>query len=175
MSDLTSLANDIRQGIAKLEMISHAPTQNFDPTPRDTADEPGGRRPQGTDMDRPPRSASNLEKIAWLDSYQAKTVRYFRRECEHALRRGLERGDREHAIARLSALRDDLYSVISLWRQLRIPDGQPPALGDAGWKRYVASCGRSTSELSREYMVSSQYINRVKAMDWSAPVERWAA
>jgi hypothetical protein len=161
MTDLT-LEREIRQALAELELVSHAATQNLNPTARDTSEEPGGRRPGGSDSDRPNRSASHDERHSWQDSYQRKTVQHFR-----------DRLVKLTSVAELEALREEIRDVVTAWKRAPMPKGQEPlSRADPGWKRYIAECGRDSGDLARQYGVKRRYINKIKAMEWSAQEEK---
>jgi hypothetical protein len=170
---------ELREAIGRLELISHGPTMSFDPTSRDTSEEPGGRKPGRSDVDRPGRTASNDEKQAWFDSYHRKTPTYFnhrRQMVFNALGADAPEWEspdlfevaQQHAAHGLETLRDECLDVLNAWRKRPLVNGQAPAKADPEWKRYIAESGRDSGDLAREYGVTRRYINRIKAMDWSA-------
>ena len=166
-----TLTTQIRTALAELELISHAPTKNFDPSPRDTSEEPSGRRPPGGDRDRPPRNATTEERDAWRDSYQAKTVEHFRRELEVTIAKAATASDdaTDFLNRRLNAILTEIKETTEAWKKAPMGDGQEPlSRADPRWKRYIAWSDRDTGDLARQYGVTRRYIQKIRALDWSA-------
>lgn len=137
--------------LARLELVSHAPTVNLSPTKGPSSDEDiGGKRPPGTDREHP--DGSNLAEVsAFLDSYHRRTVGYYRRrvaKCE-------TREQRE-------ALRLELVGTIEAWLRAPLPVGQEPEYGSPQWKRYVAESREDPGVLATRFFVTRRYINKVR-------------
>ena len=163
MSDLT---RRIRQALAELELISHAPTPAYSARTQHGSDEDiGGKRPPGSDREFRPRRPKlplidgdpasekawreyDEDLAAWEASYHRRTVSYYQRQL------------RLHGVS--SALLEDVERTIRSWRVLQIPAGQPPALGDPQWKRYIGESDLSGGELARIFNVSREYIRQVR-------------
>jgi hypothetical protein len=168
---------NLRSSIAQLELVSHAPTQNFDPIPRDSASEPGGKKPGQSNIEYRPKDTE--EEMAWFASYHRKTPEYFK-DLRSQVWKLLQETESYHpdddlrtqalevAGTALDALRDDVDKCVAAWRKRPVTTGQPPTMADPEWKHYIATCGRETAELVREYSCSRQYINAIKRMDWGA-------
>lgn len=160
---------DLRTTIARLELISHAKTQALDPTPRDTTNDPGGRRPTGSNHEHRPTNPE--EHDDWQTSYQRKTVEYFTAHRRRVLTDLQNDHDDARASVRLNRLHNECVAVIHAWKHPPIVEGQPPALTDPNWKRWVTETDRDTGSIAREFNVSRSYIRRIKQMDWSTPPE----
>lgn len=146
----------LRQAIAELSLVSHGPTMSFDPSPRDTSDEPGGRRPGRSDGEPRPRDEADFK--AWEASYHRKTPAWFRRRRETALQR--------EDVGQLEALRDDARECVEAWRK------QPPMIGvveeiEVGsflWKCQVADDDSGTIKNREDrYGISAATIHRYRA------------
>jgi hypothetical protein len=113
----------LRSALVNLELVSHAPTQNLAPIPRDTSESPGGARPGGTDRDRPARNASDDERRAWEASYHRKTPSWFGNERRKVWDRHNRDGDDQRAIAGLESLLKQANECVLSWRK------QPAMIG----------------------------------------------
>ena len=143
-----SLFRDIRQALLELELVSHAPTKNYDGKSRPSTDEDmGGKRPPGSDGEHPNRRDIH-EWSAWLDSYHRRTVGYFRDLLA-------EEGASEALLA-------EIRETVRSWQVMQIPEGQPPAMGDPLWKRWVAESPLSDIELARLFSCKRQHIHKVR-------------
>lgn len=154
-----SLLRQIRQGLAELELISHAPTMNVRPEiGKNATEHPGGKRPQGIDRERP---VGMMECLDAFEAYQAKTVDRYRRWLASIIKHGSDP-------AKLTELRDDLAATLEAWRRPPIKLDMPPTMADPSWKRFVANCGWEVDKLVSYYGCSRQYVKRILASDWSA-------
>lgn len=167
---------ELRQAVAELSLISHAPTQSYQlAPPEDRAATPdrwrksdrlapvahlGSHRPKdgdtqaprGSDVDRPPRDAEHDERIAWAESYQRKTPDYFRDQLEKC-----------HTEARLIALRDECRAVLLAWKRQPMPAGQEPASrADPNWKRWVAESKLDIGEIARRFDCSRRHVYKIR-------------
>lgn len=158
--DAAELLREIRQCLAELELISHAPTLNIRPeVGKNAGEHPGGKRPQGTDRENP---VGAMERLDAFGAYQAKSVERYRRWLASILE---HRRDPEKKLAELLK---DLEDTLEGWRRPPIKLDMPPTMADPGWKRFVVTCGWDVDKLVNYYGCSRQYIKRVLASDWSA-------
>jgi len=157
---------EIARLMTKLGWVSHGPTARLDKTgPKSTAEHPGGKRPGQDDRE----FASDLmEREDIRFAYQAKTVGRYERWLASIEERAEGRGE-EWLIGKLTELRDDLRETVERWHvsPATLP-GDKPTMADSGWKRYVATCGRTVDSLVDEFGCTRQYVKKVQAYAWSA-------
>lgn len=146
-----ALVRDIRQQLARLELVSHAPSGGYGGPSRKSSNESiGGRRP-GADDREFVSSMTADERAAYEESHYKRTVAYFhgrvgRARTENDLRRILR----------------EIESAVTAWRIMPIPEGQPPDMGSPQWKRWISESPEGAGELARLFGVSRQYIYRVR-------------
>jgi hypothetical protein len=159
---------ELRQLVAELSLVSHAPAGAYGRQVPDSSEGKGGKRPSGGDVDRPQRPRRGAsekaweeyeeERAAWLASYQRRTPDYFRRE--------VERCESEY---RLGVLRDQAAEALEAWKRTPLPAGQEPEYGSAQWKRYIAESLEPAEILAGRFWnpntgrpISVRYINKVR-------------
>ena len=169
--------SELRTTIIRISLISHAPVQQYDSDggAHDTSEDIGGKRPPGTDQDRPRHPGPNADPkrlaeyrddyAAWLSSYQRKTPAYF-----------VERLGTNPSDQRVTELLAEAKSVLDAWRTHPHVAGQDPeSMADPRWKRWVAASTLDSGDLARRFGCTRRYINKIKAMDWSAREDDRAA
>ncbi len=160
---------ELRQLIARLELISHVSGSAYDGrAPRATDDEPGGQRPPGGRRDRPrhpgPLPGSDAldselqayqerrdEWDAWLISYQRRTPEYFQRQLEDC-----------HTAWRVEKLVTEARETLEAWHRQPMPRGVEPEFGSPQWKRWIAESSLNGGELARKFNVTRQYIYKIR-------------
>lgn len=158
-----SVLKEIRQALAELELVSHAPVRNYDGRSAPSADDDiGGRRPSGRDGEFPPRKPNvgakaevweeyRQEFADWLLSYQRRTPAYFRAELR---RRGP--GD---------PLLEEIRVVVEAWRKSPPqPVGVEPERESFEWKCKIANddSGKEKDRCDR-YSISAATLYRYRA------------
>lgn len=161
---------ELHQLVQRIALISHVSGTSYEgKIARDTSDEIGGRRPAGSDHEPKPRKPkipliegnAASEKVwdgymedlaAWQLCYQRRTPEYFRRRLERC-----------HTDAALQGLVVEARETLEAWKRTPIPAGQPPALGDPQWKRWVADSDLPTKDLVRMFGKSRQYIQQIRS------------
>lgn len=192
ISTTTDLAiyADLRRLLGELSLISHAPIQGYEfvspkigsgkrnrlsdrrpPVPHLGPHRPKGgdtKTPRGTDVEYRPRAPKSpriegdarSQKLwdefeedlaAWKSCYHRRTVSYFQSRIERAV----SEGD-------LRRICGEIEETIKSWRVMPIPPGQPPALGDAQWKRWVAESREDPGVLATRFSVTRRYINKIR-------------
>lgn len=81
---------------------------------------------------------------------------------------------RMYGVPELEELRDEAVLAREDWRRRPLVNGKAPAKADPEWKRFIAESEKPSGDLAKEYGVSRQYINKIRAMDWSASDENAA-
>jgi hypothetical protein len=138
--------------IARIGLISHAPVSAYEVREAsDTSEDIGGRRPSGSDRDRPPRGAEQEEWEAWRESYVRKTPDYFRHRLAHC-----------HTERAITALLAEAEGVLEAWRRTPIPPGNEPRRCDAQWKRFIAESSEDAGDLARRFEVTRRYVNMIR-------------
>jgi hypothetical protein len=176
MSRLDEIASEksdfdtLRELVARIALISHAPTQQYD---RDAAHETvgsiGGKRPAGGDFDKPRHpgpnaTAKDLEEYydaheSWLSSYQRKTPAYF-----------AERVGTHPTVRRIRALIVEAEEVYEAWRRTPPPQrGIDPERESFYWRCAIADEGGSSltaqqlKDIRSKYSISTATIYRYRA------------
>ena len=159
MSDLSEL----RTTIIRISLISHAPVQQYDSDggAHDTSEDIGGKRPPGTDQDRPRHPGPNADPkrlaeyrddyAAWLNSYQRKTPAYF-----------IDRLGHDPSTQRIKELLAEARAVLEAWQRQPIPGGQEPEYGSPQWKRYVANSPLDAGVLASRFNLTRQRIYQLR-------------
>jgi hypothetical protein len=132
---------ELIQVINRIGMLSQVPAASLERSAPSTDDEIGGRRPKG----------GIIAKDDFEPDFALRSAEYFRRR--------LMRNSSPRAVTVLLA---QARATLEAWRRMPVPKGQPPALGDPQWKRWVAESDLDTGELARKFSVSRQYIQRVR-------------
>lgn len=148
------LIREMRTLIAQLEMVSHAPTQQFDTTPRATNEPKGGKCPTGGDDPRDRQgklSPEELNDIKQCNTYHAKTVTHYRMKLA-----------RSYTEPALTLLVEDIEATLTAWRRTPLVAGERPALRDPRWKYWVANCDHTTADLVRWYGITRQYLHQIR-------------
>jgi hypothetical protein len=162
--------DQLRELVARIALISHAPTQQYD---RDAAHETvgsiGGKRPAGGDFDKPRHpgpnaTAKDLEEYydaheSWLSSYQRKTPAYF-----------ADRLGTHPTVRRVRDLIVEAEEVYEAWRRTPPPArGIDPEKGSFYWRCQIADeFGEKLTEdqlktLRSRYSISTATIYRYRA------------
>lgn len=178
MSDLSA---QIRQALAELELVSHAPIQGYnyappaegrkerwrtravcvrcrnrglrtcehqEPVPhlgQHSGKSGDTKAPMGTDRERP----HGLDEAKSLrESYHGKTLAYFRAKRAR-------NGDSDALLA-------EIRETTEAWLVVKIPKGQPPAITDPQWKRYIAESPEGSGVLATRFSVTREYIRQVR-------------
>lgn len=160
--EVQGLTRELLQLVCELMLVSHAPAGAYDgKTVRSTDEDIGGRRPSGTDVDRPrkPRPgaiesewiAYQDEREAWLTSYHRRTPDYFKAEVAKCT-----------SVERLRGLRDEAIEVLTAWRQTPLVAGVRPSMADPRWKQWVAHCEHSVAQLVSWYPVSRASVYQIR-------------
>lgn len=166
---MSELSAQIRQALAELELVSHAPIQgyNFAPSENGRGDrwrksdhkapiphlgqhsQKGGDSsiPRGSDVEHPDRH-DPLELDAWRTSYHRRTIGYFLVQLE-------ERGESPVILA-------EIRETTKAWRVMQVPKGQPPDYGTAQWKRYIFESKEDSGVLATRFNCTRRYINMVR-------------
>jgi hypothetical protein len=137
-----SLASEIRQALAELELISQVNAMNLAPSGRDAGEDIGGKRPPG---------GVDYQGDRELD-YPQKSIEHFRRRLR-----------RIRATWQLELLLEDARSSLAAARRQPAPTGEPE-YGTPQWKRWVAESPLPSVEIARKYNVSRQYICRLRLL-----------
>lgn len=153
-----SALQTLRQLVAELALISHAPTSNYgNRQPVDSGEDIGGKRPPGSDREMPNRRDMD-EMTAFLASYHRRTPEYFRQEL-----------DRCSTVERLEELVVEAREALDAWRRAPIPPGQEPEYGSPQWKRFIAESSEDAGTLASRYwnpttgrQITRQYIHKVR-------------
>lgn len=164
-----TLIAEYRDLVQKLSLISHVTSVNYEgKIARDTSEATGGRRPTGSDIEpkprRPksPRIVGNIASEKAWDEYEIDLAAW--EACYH--RRGVDYFVRRFAACSTDGMLRDLIGeardTLAAWKRTPIPKGQPPALGDPQWKRWVAESSLQTGDLARMFSVSRQYIQKIR-------------
>ena len=128
--------------IARLEVISHVPAVNLDPTPPETTDGKGGARPRGG-IDR---------KDDREPDFALKSADHYRRRLQ-----GCRTGrDVELVLA-------DARRSLAAWT--RTPVTLQPLPGDPLFKRWVRQqldAGKKPEDIARVGGVSRQYVSKIR-------------
>jgi hypothetical protein len=139
-----SLERDLREVIARLEMVSHVSAVSLESSGRDTSDDIGGKRPPGGLDHAGDREADWLLKSA--DHYRRRAARA---HTERALQAILQ-----EALASLHAWQHQTPSVNPVW-------------GSFEWKRQIAleweSKQRSTESVKIHYSIGERTLRRYVA------------
>lgn len=140
-----SLAHELAQVLAELELVSHVAAVNLDPHPADSTRTPGGNHPGGG-IDKRDERRDDQDAPAHL----LKSAGHFRRRAE------LARSDRA-----LAAILEEAERTLQAWKvQQDTPDN--PQIGSFLWKRKIAreveSGERTIDEAVRRYSVSRRSV-----------------
>lgn len=140
------LLRAIRNALAELELISHAPTATWDKTSRDASGHSGGNRPPGSDHE--PRPQDLAERLDWYESYHHKTVTYFR----HAL----SKPNADHL-----TILEEIQVTVSAWKRRPIKQNAPMSMADSHWKLWVATSNQDAGTLARQFGCTRQVIYNI--------------
>lgn len=145
------LRHEIRQVIARLDLMPHAATQNFEPSPDDTAvgRARGGGRPAG--------GVSVGDDLASRRTDEDGQPQVFRQLSADHFRHRLSRA---HSLAALRSVLEDARKAEKAWKCTPIPD--QPLTGSSAWKLWVREDTRSDSEIARLSGVSRRYVSKVR-------------
>lgn len=141
MSDAT-VRRRLRQTVSELELCSHVPAMNLEPSGRDSGEDIGGKRPPG----------GLVRKDDRVREWPLKSADYYKRRAAKA------RSDR----ALIQILEDAEESLEAYRRQPPPRDQEHPELGDSNWKRWVGESTMSVREIASQCSVSRQYVERVR-------------
>lgn len=170
---------ELRQLVAELSLVSHAPIQGYDfapsevgrgqrnrtsdrkaPIPHLGAHRPKDgdtRTPRGGDLERKPRAPKGprvegdaQSEKAW-DEYEAELAAW--RACYHRRTPTYFKNQLERCETeyRLRLLVDEARETLEAWRRTPIPQGQEPQPGDPQWKRYIAESKESAESLAARF------------------------
>jgi hypothetical protein len=137
------LRRQIRQLLAKLELMPHGSTQSFDSAGRNGFGSTVGKLPGG---------------ISWPDDSSAPGNDHPQRSHEYFWRR--YRGAR--SVAALEAILSDLEETIRAWRRTPPPSGLEPEFGTFAWKRMIANSEDHPAKLAERWRVSRAYIYKLR-------------
>jgi len=127
--------------IARLELMSHAPAMNLQPSARSTGegDDRGGNRPPGG-IDR--KADTNPE-------FLLKSADHFRQR--------LSKARTEYA---LRCILDDARKTLEAWQHT--PSTDDPEVAGIHWRWMVAISLESDAEIARRYSVSRAYVAKIR-------------
>lgn len=145
-----ALVRRVRTGLARLEVVSHAPVRNYDGKARPSTDESqGGRRPPGSDAEYPGRDLG--EWAAFQEAYVRRTPDYFRVEIAGC-----------RTLAGLADIRREIDEVVEAWKRAPLPAGQEPEYGSPQWKRWVAESPEDAGRLATRFNLTRRRINQIR-------------
>lgn len=152
-----TIEHELRQVLAELELCSHINAVNLDPSSRDSGEDIGGKRPPGGVDRREDRHKPDAKERPTRQDEPERVLR----SAQH-FREQLARGVRPWRV-----LADAKASLVAWKRQ---PLARDPAMGDRGWRRWVAESPESHVEMARKCGCSRQYIREVRLRwDGGAP------
>lgn len=137
-----SARTELLQIIARLEVISHVPAVNLDPTPPETTDGKGGARPRGG-VDR---------KDDREPDFALKSADHYRRRLSRA-----------HTDGIVLAILADARRTLEAWT--KTPVTLQPTPGDPLFKRWIRQqldAGKKPEDIARIGGVSRQYVSKVR-------------
>lgn len=153
MSHTQDIPPAIRRALAELELVSHAPTKNYDgPSRRSTDESIGGKRPPGSDHEHPDRRDID-EWGAWMDSYHRRTVDHYRARLASCV-------PEDHPV-----ILAEIQQTIRAWRTAPVPLGHEPDYGTPQWKRYIAASTEDAGVLAKRFHCSRRWINMVRQQE----------
>lgn len=138
----SSARHELEQIIARLEVISHVPAVNLDPTPAATDASKGGARPRGG-----------------IDRKDDREMDFALKSADH-YRRRLDRAHTEGAVLRILA---DAKLTLRAWTHTPVTD--QPLPGDPLFRRWVSqqlAAGKSPVDIARVSGVSRQYVSKIR-------------
>lgn len=128
--------------IARLEVMSHVPAVNLDPTPAATTDAKGGARPRGG-IDR---------KDDREPDFALKSADHYRRRLDGC-----------RTVRDVELVLVDARATLAAW--MRTPVTGQPTPGDPLFKRWVRqqlAGGKKPEEIARVGGVSRQYVSKIR-------------
>lgn len=145
------LVYGLRRQLAALELVSHAPTRNYEGEGAlSTAEDIGGRCPTGGDQELLGNATSD-ERAAFRESHYRRTVLYFRREIGRA-----------RTVDDLVGLRSEVEAAVEAWRRAPLPGGQEPEYGSPQWKRWIAESNEDAGRLADRFNLTRRRINQIR-------------
>lgn len=132
---------ELAQTIARLHTVSHVNATDFEGRQQghDTSESMGGKRPPGG-----------------IDHQGDREPDFAQKSAEHFHRRaGRCRTTRDYQL-----VLNDAQRALNAWQ--RAPTPTNPTLDHPRWKHWVAQSLLPDAEIARLYMVSRQYVNRVR-------------
>lgn len=154
---------ELRTLVARLGLVSHISGVAYDAKIAKPTDEAkGGRRPAGSDVDRPRRprpeasaeqwAAYHAEREGWESSYQRRTPDYFRSEVERC-----------ETVARLEVLVNEAREALERWHHTPgTQGGEPESMADPQWKRWVIEGNWSVDRIVNRYGCSRRWVHRLR-------------
>ena len=187
-----TISQQLRQALAELAMISHAPTPDYDFSPSEAASrsrwrtsdrrppvayagphaahDGGTRIPRGVDGEHRPRAPkSGIPDEESSDkvrnawaAYQVELEDW--RACY--MRRTPEfyqrEIDRAQSDWRRKRIIEEIKADTQSWLRAPMPIDEPLSLADPQWKRWIAASKLNNGDLARKYNVTRQYISLVR-------------
>jgi hypothetical protein len=132
---------ELRQAIMQIGMLSQVSAANLENNAKSTDDDIGGKRPSG----------GIVAKDDFAEGFALRSVEYFDRRLRRA-----------HTARAVTELLAEAMATLEAWKRTPIPAGQPPALNDPQWKRWIAETDLPPRDLVRMFGVSRQYIHQVR-------------
>lgn len=133
---------ELLQVIARLEVISHVPAVNLDPTPAATSEEKGGARPRGG-IDRKDDSEHD---------FALKSADHYRRRLQGC-----------RTLRDVELVLIDARGTLRAWT--RTPVTGQPLPGDPLFKRWIRQqldAGKKPEDIARVGGVSRQYVSKIR-------------
>lgn len=164
------VVNNIRQAIQELTLVSHAPSQSFDPAPPED-DAPARWRTSSTSGPVPHlghhhgKTGDTTIPRGGIDWKGDRTPEYRQKSADHFVRRLKRLHDdprRTHDVDELQPLLKDAREALEAWRKTPLVAGERPALADPRWKYWAANCDHTTADLVRWYGITRQYLHQVR-------------
>lgn len=142
-----SVERELRNVIARLELVSHVSAVSLESSDRDTSDDIGGQRPPGG-LERKDERRDGVYDGQEL-FFTLKSADHFKRRLETA-----------HTDRALRQILEDAQRSLAAFQ--RTPIGGEPPRCDPQWKRWVAESNEADGAIAFRHGVSRQYVNRIR-------------